>query len=393
MKVKRYTGSSLEKIRDVVIKELGENAVIVNIKKTEQAPKAIGILPVGKAQVSYEVTAAVDEPVNVDKLNIEAGASPAQGTPLAELLETQKEQYRGLRTSMKLIDEKLADVDEKMEMLSKLKSAREEENPALANIHDEWKPLLQDALAHITDREATDEDWHEALASLLSTAGGIMFRRTPASGPDVYVLIGPTGVGKTTSLAKLAAKCVLGEGLNVGVITIDTFRVGAVDQLREYASLLGIELAVAFSAQELSKQIQNFYNKDVVFIDTPGRSQFDSLGIKSIAECLSGISGLCTLMVVPAGIRREDAESMFQSYSTLRPSAMIVSKTDESVRCDGLTKLFDLAKIPVVYLADGQRVPEDLHAASPGIIASLIMPSVKAKEPLKIGGALNGKSK
>jgi len=389
MKVRRYTGGSLEKIRETILKELGENAVIIGMKKIE--PKGGGVLGLGKGKPSFEVMAAADDAVDVDKLDPAAAGKSLEGGPLKELLDIQKEQYRGLRTSMKLIDEKLADFEERFSQVSKAPSSGQACPVPLENVHEEWRQSVSEAARRISkDAEPSDEDWHEALASQLKTAGGIMFRKTPASAPDVYVVIGPTGVGKTTTLAKLAAKCVLGEKLNVGLISMDTFRVGAVDQLREYASLLGVELAVAFSSQELASQLESFRGKDVVFIDTPGRSQFDSMGIKSIAECIGEVPGLCVLLVVPAGVRKEDSEAILASYGGLKPSALVISKTDEATRCDGLTKLLDVSKIPVVYLADGQRVPEDLHVASPGVVASLVMPSVKCAEPVKIGDMANG---
>jgi flagellar biosynthesis protein FlhF len=387
MKVKKYTGSVLEKIREVIVKELGDNAVIINIKKNSGKS---GLLSLGKTS-AYEVIAAVEEGSNVDEISIEKLNS--SGGIIEELLNAQKEQYRGLRNSIKRLDEKLADVDEHMENISfpTAKASSEEIEDELKNIHTEWKPLINEALKKVAKTGApTEEDWHEALASIVPTAGGIMFRRTPASAPDVYVLTGPTGVGKTTTLAKLAAKCVLGENLNVGLITTDTFRVAAVDQLREYSSLLGVEIAVAFSPQELEQQLKQFHDKDVVFIDTPGRSQFDSAGIKKICENIGTVSGLCVLLVVPANVRREDAETIVENFGELKPSALIISKTDEASRCDGITKLLDISKLPALYLTDGQRVPEDLHVASPGIIASLVMPFVKCKEPIKIGDNGNG---
>lgn len=394
MKVRRYTGGSLERIRETIVKELGENAVIIGIKKIDV--KGSGMLGIPKSKQAFEVMAAADDPVDVDKLHASADGKPG---PLQEIFETQKEQYRGIRSSIKLLDEKLADVDERVGQIASKAAVPVIDASApvagsvpkqLENIHGKWRPLVAGLVGKITaGQPATDDDWHEALASMLKTAGGIMFRRTPAANPDVYVLAGPTGVGKTTTLAKLAAKCVLGERLNVGLISMDTFRVGAVDQLREYASLLGVELAVAFSPSELSAQLEAFHEKDVVFIDTPGRSQFDSLGIKSISECVGSVAGLCTLLVVPASVRKEDAEAIVASYGSLKPSALIISKTDEATRCDGLTSLLDITGIPVVYLTDGQRVPEDLHVASPGVVASLVMPSVKCGEPVKIGDPAN----
>lgn len=384
MKIKRYKGNSLEKIREVVLKELGENAVIVNIQKSA----AGGVLGMGKKAV-YEVIAALEDSLNADGVSMD----DLTGKKFEEFLESQRQQYRSLKQSMKLLDDKLLEVDSRLEDIS-ANGAVNDAADELCNVHDAWKGKVVEAARGLSKTsKPTKEDWHEALASVLPTAGGILFRPTPEAPPDIYVMIGSTGVGKTTSLAKLAAKCVLGQNLNVGIITIDTFRVAAVDQLREYTQLLGVEMAVAFSAEELRRQIARFQEKDVVFIDTPGRGQFDEAGIKSVKEYVSGIRGVCAVMVVPANIRREDAAALLDGYGALRPSALIISKTDEASRCDGLTQLLDSAKIPAVYLTDGQRVPEDIHVASPGVVASLIMPFVECAEPIRTGGAACGTNK
>lgn len=379
MKIKRYKGASLEKIRDVILKELGENAVIVNIQKTA----GDGLLSLGR-KTAYEVIAALEEPVNADGVPLDSHGAKN----LEVLLDDQKEQYKNLRKSIKLIDEKLVEVDGRLGDIATKAPVQASCPDELRNVHDEWRPLLAETVRKIAKSAApTPEDWHEALASIVPTAGGILFRKATASVPDVYVFVGSTGVGKTTTLAKLAAKCVLADKLSVGIITLDTFRVAAVDQLREYASLLGAEMAVAFSAGELKAQLTRFSGKDVVFIDTPGRGQFDEVGIKSISDCLAGAPGLCSVLVVPANIRQEEARIVCQSYASLKPSAIVISKADEAVRCDGLTRLFDMARLPVVYIADGQRVPEDIHMASPGVVASLVMPVVTTKENVKIGGS------
>lgn len=385
MRVKKYVGASLEKIREVIVKELGENAVIINIK--EQPSGKGGLLSIGK-KGGFEVIAAVEDAINVDQLPPDKG-----GSKIDEFLTAQKDQYRGLRNSIKMLDEKIVEVDEKMDSFStKISTVNDCRVKELSHVHEEWRGIVSDALKKIVknNTDPTEEDWHEALASLVPTAGGIMFRRTPSSAPDVYVLAGPTGVGKTTTLAKLAAKCVLSERLNVGLITIDTFRIGAIDQLREYSSLLGVEIAVAFSPEELKQQIKQFHDKDVVFIDTPGRGQFDKAGIKKIQNCIAGIPEICVLMVTSASVRKEDAVSLYENYKELNPTAIIISKTDEASCCDGITKLLDVSHLPVVYLTDGQRVPEDIHVASPGIVASLVMPFVKCSEQVKIGDIVNG---
>ncbi len=377
MKVRRYNGSSLEKIREVIQKEFGDNAVIVNTKKITKP----GLIP-GRSSVTYEVIAAVDEAVDAD--NLESLGTTVSSGAIEELLETQKNQYRGLRSSMQRLDEKLAELDGRMDSLNN-RTDPNFERTELTNVHEEWREEMIESVRNLTNgKEPTALDWMEALATLIPTAGGIMFRKTEGTPPDVYVLSGPTGVGKTTTLAKLAAKCVLGQNLNVGLLTIDTFRVAAVDQLREYANLLGIEMQVAFSPEELSKHISRFADKDVVFIDTPGRSQFDDFGINSIRECIAAQSDLSVLLTVPVNVRKEDAESIYQNYKALDPVALVLTKSDETTKCDGLTTLFDKSGLPVIYVTMGQRVPEDIKEAAPGLIASLILPetskSVVAKK-------------
>lgn len=380
MKVKRYNGDSLEKIRKAIIKELGEDAVIVNIKKNDDGKG--GLLPFKKGgKPAFEVIAAAEDAINVDDVDLEDSG----GVTVNQLIETQREQYLGIRRSMKMLDEKLADVDERMDQFSQGIRAMGRSDD-LVNVHEEWRPLVMEAAMKISESDhPSREDLHEALASLVPTAGGIMFRRTPSSPPDTYVFVGSTGVGKTTTLAKLAARCVLNEGLNVGLISLDTFRVAAVDQLKEYSSLLGVEVAVAFSPEELVKRLEEYRGKDVVLIDTPGRGQFDEKGVKELAEILGGVESLCVALVVSAGIRQEDAEAMFENYSQLKPSILIITKTDEATRCDGLTRLLAQTNLPILYLTDGQRVPEDIHVASPGIVASLVMPLVDCPEPIRIG--------
>ena len=362
MIIRRYRGKSLEALRETVVKEMGESAVIIHSQKLNDK----GI--VGKLKgKSYEIIAAIEEVVT------EGALSSGNDVNLDELMDSQKSHYLGIRRSMKQLDEKLASLDSRFDSLSKNNSSHDEEglHPLLKNVHTDWHKKI---LARVKDPEnATTEELQNALADFIPTAGGIYFRQTTGDEPDIYTLAGPTGVGKTTTLAKLAAHAVLKCKLNVGLITIDTFRVGAVDQLREYATLLGVELAVAFTPKEMSRQVEKFQDKDLILIDSQGRGPFDEDGIKAIHDHLKVIKGVNVLLTVPAGIRKEDAVTVLNSFRSLKPSCMILTKSDETSCCDGLTTLIDLADIPVIYVTDGQRVPEDIHSASSGLITAMII--------------------
>ena len=374
MKIRRYRGKSLENIRKQVVKELGRDAVIISTREEKS-----GNLLTGRA-TQYEIIAAADEG---------NGTSPGEGldavSRLEEIVREQKEQFLGVRRSIKMLDDKLVDMEEAMR-ISMLKQDGNSSS-ILQMIHDDWRAPVTEAAHDLANgHEPTEADWHEALASMIPTAAGIHFRPTPGAPPDVYCLVGPTGVGKTTSLAKMAAKCVLQERLSVGIVTIGTFRVAAVDQIREYANLLGVELKVAFAADELQSQLEQFHDKDIVFIDTPGRSQYDKAGISQIRECIGNPKQVTTILAVPASIRAKEALNIVTHYGQMEPSIMVLTKVDESCICDGLTQLIDSAGIPVVYLTDGQRVPEDIAPASPALVAALITQPGSYPMPVKFGG-------
>jgi len=402
MIIRRYSGKSMEKIREVIANELGADAVIVHT----ETRRSTGSLP-GMGKTVYEVIAATEAKVNTDDWQAAAAAAAGENSTLTTLVDIQREQYRGIRQGMKMIDAKLAEVDEWMARISSQSAAAGAgggigsnaggsgggygTSTLLRNIHAEMRSYLEKTLHERgLSSDADTSEWFQVLSENISTCEGLPFHRNDGSGPLVYVIVGPTGVGKTTTLAKLASKCVLGMGLNIGLLTMDTFRIAGVDQLREYSELLGVELAVAFSGRELSRQLQNFAGKDVIFIDTPGRSQFDSFGINDIRKNLASLPRAFVLLTVGAGIRAEDAESVYASYSVLEPQALILSKTDEASRCDGLTRLLEISQLPIAYLTDGQRVPEDIHQASPGVVASLIMPEVAPPEPISIGAKHHG---
>lgn len=372
MIVRRYTGSSMARVREVILRELGPDAVIVSSAKRR---KGRGIP--GLSGHVYEATAVAEEAIDTES----RPAPDAPGDDWEPFIEMQHRQYRGLRKSMKLLDEKLADVDELMGNMA-MKIVEHDGPRLLENVHRDWHGELTKRARNLSSEgKPADENWLEALATMIRAEPGLDFDSRQKSGdPLVCVIAGPTGVGKTTTLAKLAAKCVLGKKLRVALITLDTFRLAGVQQLREYASLLGIQLAVAFSPAETEKQLERFQDMDAILIDTPGRGQFDAVGIQDIRTKLGDCPNFITLLTVPAGVRKQDAETICESYRILNPGGLVITKTDEASCCDGVTRLLEVTGLPALYLTDGQRVPEDLHEATPRLVASLVMSWDKIKK-------------
>jgi len=246
---------------------------------------------------------------------------------------------------------------------------------------EHWDPLfIQRIMATRPDfMELNDRTkQREALASLIPVVEDFKVRKD--DGPNIVVLAGPTGSGKTTTLAKLAARWSLGAKLKVGIITTDTYRVAAVDQIREYAVLLGLELKIAFSAAEAVKAIRAFADKDVILVDTVGRSHYDESGMKALHGILKGLGRTTTLLLVPATWDRADVPKLLRDFKTEGSMHLVVTKLDETQNYDVLTYVSTDTSMPIAFLTDGQRVPQDIRDAQAKHMAGLLVPILESKD-------------
>ena len=180
----------------------------------------------------------------------------------------------------------------------------------------------------------------------------------------VFAVVGPTGVGKTTSTAKIAARFALRHGTqSIGLVTVDAYRVGGQDQLRSFGRMLGVPVHVAHDGPSLQDFLQLYQGKKLVLIDTAGIGQRDER-VDELLDSLS-VDGVGKLLVVNAAAQVEALEEVVHAYRGNEAAGMIISKIDEAVRPGAAIDCAIRHKIRVVGLADGQRVPEDWHWAEP----------------------------
>jgi flagellar biosynthesis protein FlhF len=198
----------------------------------------------------------------------------------------------------------------------------------------------------------------QRVASRLVCRGGLL----EADGPQLIACVGPTGVGKTTTLAKLAAQAVLTLGKSVRVISLDTFRVGALEQWRRYSELIGCPFDVVTNAGAFHRIVHS-NPSDIVLVDTAGRSGSDQGSI--LAGCVSGLGAINrhVLLVLPAWMRARDAERVAQSYTKPGLTGVVITKLDETDQVGGVMHAPLGGKLPITYLCDGARVPEDIREA------------------------------
>jgi flagellar biosynthesis protein FlhF len=179
----------------------------------------------------------------------------------------------------------------------------------------------------------------------------------------VVALIGPTGVGKTTTLAKLAAHFALERGLKVGLITADTFRIAAVEQLRTYADILSIPLYAVERPGDVAQALAQTEGADLVLIDTGGRSHRDEERMAELQELLTAAQPDETHLVVSLNTNPKDAHRMLERYLPLGVNRFIFTKIDETSAPGLLLNIRLRSDLPVSYISTGQSVPDDLAPA------------------------------
>ena len=189
--------------------------------------------------------------------------------------------------------------------------------------------------------------------------------------------VGPTGVGKTTTLAKVAANCLGKHRRSVGLITIDTYRIAAVEQLKVYGEIMGLPVEVVLTPSQFQEALSRQHDKDIVLIDTAGRSPKDTLSIEELSTFMDDSRGIEKHLVLSAATREAELAETISQFQKLNLDRTIFTKIDE---CSTLGTILNTQlnnPNPLSYLANGQRVPEDLLEIDSERVARLVIPSFK----------------
>lgn len=374
MHVKKFTAKNIKEALILVKKELGPDAIIISTRDLESSSNN------GKHPV-VEVTAAMD--FNCDDLpGVNEFIHPLQ-KEITDLKEIVKSMSPDLLASTK----KNSDDSSKREMVE-LKSIVHYliNNTRLlkdVGIHDSLIKIYKDAIdrgvnerlaflliervnGQITDKPFLNEDnlktrFFREMTKSIKTNG--IFKKGPEK-QKIVSFVGPTGVGKTTTVAKLAAELALNQKKEVALLTLDTYRIGAVEQLKIYSKIIDIPMFVARDKQEFNKALELCKDKDVVLIDTAGRSRKDEKQMKELMGFLNGDIQVETHLVLSATDQEEILFSNIKRFYPLSVNSLIFTKLDEA---DSFGVLFNIAmktNKPISYFTTGQKVPEDIEAAT-----------------------------
>jgi flagellar biosynthesis protein FlhF len=398
MRIKKYVAKSMREALLNVKSELGENAVIL---KTRKLPGRI--LPFGGPDI--EVTAAADDEGAVrpafPEINVQGAAATGtygrprpscivdaaqpvavrpwrppvmaakgrQGPIEAGIVEKEAGRYTELKEDIK----QLADMVKTV--LKKGSAATEggfSEGWAVLYgklVESEVRPDIAASLVKNMQRDAgplsngqAETKIRELLRGSFPASGPI---RCKKRGPMVVAFVGPTGTGKTTTLAKLSAHCRLTKNKRVSIITADTYRIAAIDQVRTFADIVKAELHVVFSPDEVPSALAACINDDLVFVDTAGRSQRNAPHMEELHQMLSRIRPDETHLVVSATTKDSDLVDTIRRYREVGADRLVFTKLDETVSVGNVFNAVTVSGLPVSFFAFGQSVPDDIELAQP----------------------------
>ncbi|WP_432359310.1 flagellar biosynthesis protein FlhF [Sporosarcina sp. UB5] len=364
MKMKKYTADTMVEAMKKVRADFGDDAVILssNVVTTK------GFLGLFKKK-SVEVVAGFDEPAVIQS---EPSFIPKQPSVVVETKQDAE-----LRKEM----------NEMKRLLQEMK-----QTTSFANFPDEVKPLLTYLSNQELSKEMVTQIGNEIFLQMkeqkkdFTTAEQVQiakdhlskqFSELPFGGISFskkYInVLGPTGVGKTTTIAKIAARALLEHKKKIGFITTDTYRIAAIEQLRTYANLLQAPVEIAYNSKDFEEAIVKMKDVDLIFIDTAGRNYKEMKFVDDLKRLIDFSMDMESFLVLSVTSKEEDMKTIVDKFTSFPIEKFIFTKVDETGSVGPMFNLMKQYGIGTAYYTDGQEVPEDIADADLDEMLNLLL--------------------
>lgn len=398
--IKTFRAKSIQQALELVRAELGPDASVLHTRRLNTGMVSRWVRGT-EIEVAATVAAAADGATASATLPTERPSPPSteeSAPPTPAVRFDHSDQYR------RQLAHASAGVPLQSSAAIPRETAREPE-PAPSRLFDAFATLVDADVEEVVCRDllgalrsaggdaiADAGLLRETLASLIAeelrVSGPIQtqVQQAESEGPRLAALVGPTGVGKTTSIAKLAANFRLKQQLRVGLITVDTYRVAAVDQLRTYADIIDLPMEVVATPREMRRAREKFADLDLVLLDTAGRSPRDAVRLQELQSILAEARPDEVHLVLSTTASPRSLVGTVEQFASVGVTSLLLTKLDEA---DGLGRLLSVTResgLPISYLTNGQNVPDDIAVAeAKGLADSILTPATPAK---RTGGDL-----
>jgi len=380
MRLKTYIVSNITEAIPLIKRDLGANALILNTKKI----KTGGFLGLFKKE-KLEVIAAVeaqankkpkisDESKQESQVIIEKEEKTLDVVQAAKPANQEEEKLTSeLINELKHIKQFMMQVVEEDHLPEALKALNKQliKEGITAEIQSDLLSKMMLVLGQHPDY--TKEQVHVLARNEIIKMIKEHQKLSHDKDPDIICFIGPTGVGKTTTIAKIAADYMLREDKKVGLITSDTYRIAAVEQLKTYASILNMPIRVVESPADLTDAMADLSECDIILMDTAGRNYQQKQYIDDLERLLADKSKIQINLVLSLTAKYEDMKKIIDNFQTIVMDQLLLTKKDETSSSGAILNLIYHYSIPIPYIANGQNVPDDILAVTPELIANFVL--------------------
>ncbi len=374
MQIKKFVAATLKEATQQMKDELGSEAIILSTRVIPGDPDL-------RASKNFEITAGIESGVNLPEAK-KTSKPFKQNTGenfQEELNKLSKKVYQGA-------SEKTAEIPVKKKHIQP--AGKKTAAPKTESIENELKEIVDTLLMrevkknivsavlsqlkkykNLLTPENIDSYVLSSLASMIPT---YHFEVHKSNKPKVVSLVGPTGVGKTTCIAKLAVISKILHNLDVGLVSVDTYRLGALDQLRIFSEISNIDMLVAYEPSDIPKIMESFKNKDIIFIDTAGRSQKNTSHLLKAKEFLSSVDVDEVYLVLSTTSTSKNLFDVAEKFKIFNYNSVLFTKIDEAVAYGNILNFVTSFDVPISFFTNGQVIPDDIIAADPEFTANMI---------------------